>query len=29
MQGQIMVDGWMSCDFTSFLTIFLSYQDDD
>ena len=22
------VDGWMTCDFTSFLTVFLSYQDD-
>ena len=22
------MDGWMSCDFTSFLTVFQSYQDD-
>ena len=22
-------DGWMTCDFTSFLTVFQSYQDDD
>ena len=21
-------DGWMTCDFTSFLTVFQSYQDD-
>ena len=21
-------DGWMTCDFTSFLTVFRSYQDD-
>ena len=24
----IQVDGWMTCDFTSFLTVFQSYQDD-
>ena len=23
-----MIDGWMICDFTSFLTVFESYQDD-
>ena len=23
------MDGWMTCDFTSFLTVFQSYQDDD
>ena len=23
-----MDDGWMTCDFTSFLTVFQSYQDD-
>ena len=23
-----MVDGWMTCDFTSFSTVFQSYQDD-
>ena len=23
-----MMDGWMTCDFTSFLTVFQSYQDD-
>ena len=22
------LDGWMTCDFTSFLTVFQSYQDD-
>ena len=22
------IDGWMTCDFTSFLTVFQSYQDD-
>ena len=22
------MDGWMTCDFTSFLTVFQSYQDD-
>ena len=22
------MDGWMICDFTSFLTVFQSYQDD-
>ena len=25
---QSSVDGWMTCDFTSFLTVFQSYQDD-
>ena len=25
----IYIDGWMTCDFTSFLTVFQSYQDDD
>ena len=24
----IGIDGWMTCDFTSFLTVFQSYQDD-
>ena len=24
----IEMDGWMTCDFTSFLTAFQSYQDD-
>ena len=23
------MDGWTTCDFTSFLTVFQSYQDDD
>ena len=23
-----LMDGWMTCDFTSFLTVFQSYQDD-
>ena len=23
-----MMDGWMSCDFASFATVFQSYQDD-
>ena len=23
-----VLDGWMNCDFTSFLTVFQSYQDD-
>ena len=23
-----MGDGWMTCEFTSFLTVFQSYQDD-
>ena len=23
-----LADGWMTCDFTSFLTVFRSYQDD-
>ena len=22
------IDGWMTCNFTSFLTVFQSYQDD-
>ena len=26
--GSILMDGWMTCDFTSFLTVFQSYQDD-
>ena len=25
---QYRMDGWMTCDFTSFLTVFQSYQDD-
>ena len=24
-----MMDGWMTCDFTSFSTVFQLYQDDD
>ena len=24
----VFKDGWMTCDFTSFLTVFQSYQDD-
>ena len=24
----LRMDGWMTCDFTSFLTVFQSYQDD-
>ena len=24
-----MMDGWMTCDFTSFSTVFQSYQDDE
>ena len=24
----VSVDGWMTCDFTSFSTVFQSYQDD-
>ena len=24
----ILMDGWMTCDFTSFSTVFQSYQDD-
>ena len=23
-----VIDGWMTCDFTSFSTVFQSYQDD-
>ena len=23
-----LMDGWMTCDFTSFLTVFQSYQDN-
>ena len=23
-----LMDGWMTCDFTSFITVFQSYQDD-
>ena len=26
--AQSQKDGWMTCDFTSFLTVFQSYQDD-
>ena len=26
--GTVDDDGWMTCDFTSFLTVFQSYQDD-
>ena len=26
---EIMVDGWMTCDFTSFSTVFQSYQDEE
>ena len=26
--SSITVDGWMTCDFTSFLTVFGSYLDD-
>ena len=26
--GRSDIDGWMTCDFTSFLTVFQSYQDD-
>ena len=25
---EIVIDGWMTCDFTSFSTVFQSYQDD-
>ena len=25
---RLLDDGWMTCDFTSFLTVFQSYQDD-
>ena len=25
---KVLMDGWMICDFTSFSTIFQSYQDD-
>ena len=28
MIGALRMDGWMTCDFTSFLTVFPSYQDD-
>ena len=24
-----LMDGWMTCDFTSFSTVFQSYQDDE
>ena len=24
----LQIDGWMTCDFTSFSTVFQSYQDD-
>ena len=24
----VKIDGWMTCNFTSFLTVFQSYQDD-
>ena len=26
--NKVRMDGWMTCDFTSFLTVFQSYQDD-
>ena len=26
--GRWVVDGWMTCDFMSFSTVFQSYQDD-
>ena len=26
--AQLGTDGWMTCDFTSFSTVFQSYQDD-
>ena len=26
--GHEQIDGWMACDFTSFSTVFQSYQDD-
>ena len=26
--GALPIDGWMTCDFTSFSTVFQSYQDD-
>ena len=26
--GSIKMDGWMICDFTSFSTVFKSYQND-
>ena len=28
MPTNIGLDGWMTCDFTSFSTVFQSYQDD-
>ena len=28
-EGENEIDGWMACDFTSFSTVFQSYQDDD
>ena len=28
LQQYLMMDGWMICDFTSFSTVFQSYQDD-
>ena len=28
LSHQVVQDGWMTCDFTSFLTAFQSYQDD-
>ena len=27
--GSSRMDGWMTCDFTSFSTVFQSYQDDE
>ena len=27
--GNMLDDGWMTCDFTSLSTVFLSYQDDE
>ena len=27
-KDKAVMDGWMTCDFTSFLTVFQSYQDD-
>ena len=28
LEPRTAMDGWMTCDFTSFLTVFQSYQDD-
>ena len=29
IEEECRIDGWMTCDFTSFSTVFQSYQDDE